>query len=117
MGWAEYIEGWEVTLLKTEAQAIPNFWMSLLLLPGEIYDELEKRMNAYWWVEVVKSGAWRLVNNLDSLVMELMKARYYAHTDLLNADIGTNPSYMWRSIFAAQQVIRQGCRRKIENGV
>ena len=39
----------KVTLLKTAAQSIPNFWMNLLLVPKEICDKIEKSMNAYWW--------------------------------------------------------------------
>ncbi|KAL8114901.1 hypothetical protein AgCh_021657 [Apium graveolens] len=39
----------KVTLLKTAAQSIPNFWMQLLLIPNAVCDKLEKRMNAFWW--------------------------------------------------------------------
>ncbi|XP_074378396.1 uncharacterized protein LOC141719934 [Apium graveolens] len=39
----------KVTVLKTAVQAIPNFWMSLFLIPMEIYDGIEKQMNVYWW--------------------------------------------------------------------
>lgn len=39
----------KITLLKTAAQSIPNFWMSLLLIPVEICEKIEKKMNAYWW--------------------------------------------------------------------
>lgn len=39
----------KVTSLKTAAQSSPNFWTSLLLIPGEICDKIEKRMNVYWW--------------------------------------------------------------------
>lgn len=39
----------KVTLLKTAAQTIPNFWMSLLLIPGEVCDRIEKKMNFFWW--------------------------------------------------------------------
>ncbi|KAL8098470.1 hypothetical protein AgCh_031290 [Apium graveolens] len=39
----------KVTLLKTAAQSIPNFWMSLLLVPVEICTEIETKMNGYWW--------------------------------------------------------------------
>lgn len=141
----------KVTLLKTAAQSILKFWMSLLLILGEICDKIEKSMNAYWWeggkekrgirwmfweriCEVKEAGglgfrklcdfnvamlakqAWRLINNSNPLVTEIMKANYYAQTDLLNAKLGTNPSYMWRSILASQEVIRYGCRRKIGNG-
>lgn len=39
----------EVILLKTAAQYIPNFWMSLLLVPLDVCNAIEKKMNAYWW--------------------------------------------------------------------
>ena len=38
------------------------------------------------------------------------------HTDFLNAKVGENASYMWRSIMAAQDVLKQGSRRKIGTG-
>ena len=52
------LQGWQiqklsksgkVTLLKTAAQVIPNFWMNLFLLSAEICDGIEKNMNAFWW--------------------------------------------------------------------
>lgn len=38
-------------LLKTAVQTIPNFWINLLLIPNEVIDRLEKRMNSFWWGE------------------------------------------------------------------
>lgn len=29
-------------------QAIPNFWMSLFQIPMEIFENIKKRMNAFW---------------------------------------------------------------------
>lgn len=52
------LQGWQntvlskqgkVTLLKTAAQVIPNFWMNLFLIPSKICDGIEKKMNAFWW--------------------------------------------------------------------
>lgn len=45
-----------------------------------------------------------------------MKARYFLYSDYLNAKLGTNPSYMWRSIYGAKEVVKQGCQRRIKNG-
>lgn len=39
----------KVTLPKMAAKTIPNFWMSLFLIPRDIIDKIEKRMNAFWW--------------------------------------------------------------------
>lgn len=52
------LQGWQnkdiskagkVTLLKTTAQSIPNFWMNLLLIPESLCEEIENLMNSYWW--------------------------------------------------------------------
>ncbi|WOG91125.1 hypothetical protein DCAR_0310373 [Daucus carota subsp. sativus] len=45
-----------------------------------------------------------------------MKARYYPNSDFLGAKMGSNPSYVWRSILEAQEVIKKGTRRRIGNG-
>ncbi|XP_074336045.1 putative mitochondrial protein AtMg00310 [Apium graveolens] len=60
--------------------------------------------------------AWRLVNKCNPVVRALMKAIYYPHSEFLNATIGINPSYIWRSIMEAQEVIRQGSRKRIGDG-
>lgn len=45
-----------------------------------------------------------------------MQARYFPKSDFLNAELGANPSYVWRSILESQDIIKQGCRKKIGNG-
>lgn len=40
-----------------------------------------------------------------------MKAKYYPIADFLNETVGENPSYMWRIIITAQEMIQQGCQR------
>lgn len=55
-------------------------------------------------------------SDVNPLVTDIMKAKYYARSDFLNATLGENPSYTWRSILASLGVIIQGCRRKIGNG-
>lgn len=46
-----------------------------------------------------------------------MKAKYYPKSSFLNAEVGVNPSYVWRSIMAAVEGVRVGARRKIGNGI
>lgn len=152
-GWANksLSKGGKAILLKTAAQSIPNFLMNLLLLPAEVCDEIQKKMNGFWWgnggngkgirwmawermcivkedggmgfrdlrkfnIAMLAKQGWRLLNNENSLVTSLMKARYYPRSDFLNAELGANPSYMWRSILAAQDILKQGCRRRIGDG-
>lgn len=56
---------------------------------------------------LAKQG-WRLVTNLNSLLGRIYKARYYPHTSFWNVTLGTNPSYTWKSIFAARKVLEDG---------
>ena len=51
----------------------------------------------------------------DSLVYRLFKARYFPHTDFVHAS-GNRPSYAWRSIMAAQHVVKQCIRWNVGNG-
>lgn len=67
-------------------------------------------------IAMLAKQAWRLMNNSNPSVTKLMKARYYAKTDFLDATLGTNPSFMWRSIMASQDIMKQWGRRKIGNG-
>ncbi|XP_074336841.1 uncharacterized protein LOC141674013 [Apium graveolens] len=50
-GWANksLSKGGKVVLLKTSAQSIPNFLMNLLLVPAEVCEEIQKKMNGFWW--------------------------------------------------------------------
>ncbi|KAL8131297.1 hypothetical protein AgCh_007286 [Apium graveolens] len=52
-------KGGKLTLLKNTAQAIPNFWMSLFLIPASICDKIEKKMNGFWWGQGAKSSGIR----------------------------------------------------------
>ncbi|XP_074355726.1 uncharacterized protein LOC141695374 [Apium graveolens] len=141
----------KVTLLKTAAQVVPNFWMSMLLIPLEVSDRIEKSMNAFWWgsgnsgrgikwiswerlctvkedgglgfkrlrefnVAMLAKQAWRVINNANPLLTDLLRARYFPNSNFLDAKLGSSPSYVWRSLMEAQGVIRQGYRRRIGDG-
>ena len=60
--------------------------------------------------------AWGLVMDSTSLVNRIFKARYYHSSSFLEVGYGSNPSYIWRSILAAQQIIRDGIRVRIRDG-
>lgn len=68
-------------------------------------------------VAMLAKQGWRLLNNENPLVTNILKTRYFPNIDFLNAKLGDNPSYMWRSILEAQDVVKQGCRRNIGTGM
>lgn len=45
-------------IIKTIAQALPTYIMSLYKLLDTFYDDLQKLMNGYWWGGSGNSGAY-----------------------------------------------------------
>ncbi|XP_019190614.1 PREDICTED: uncharacterized protein LOC109185072 [Ipomoea nil] len=137
-------------LLKSVAQSMPTFSMSVFLLPMNTCTAIERAMNRYWWrskddqgihwkawdklcipnkygglgfkelhafnLAMLGKQAWRLLTKPESLVSRIYKARYYPKGTFFDACIGNNPSYCWRSIMAAHELICGGVRRRIGNG-
>jgi ribonuclease HI len=46
----------------------------------------------------------------------LYKARYFPNCSLFESKIGHNPSYAWRGIWKAREILMNGCRWKVGNG-
>ncbi|XP_058765928.1 uncharacterized protein LOC131639449 [Vicia villosa] len=64
---------------------------------------------------VAKQG-WFLMNNTQALMSRFFKARYFPKTTFLDANLGYNPSFVWRSIWKVREVITFGCRWSIGDG-
>ncbi|KAK2413785.1 putative mitochondrial protein [Trifolium repens] len=64
---------------------------------------------------VAKQG-WNFLSNPSSLVARVYKARYFPHSSFLVSNLGSNPSFAWRSIWKARQVLSFGCRWQIGDG-
>ena len=64
---------------------------------------------------LAKQG-WLLQVGHDSLVYKVLKAKYFPSSDFVHASLGNNPSYTWRSIMAAQELVKNGLRWRVGNG-
>lgn len=71
-----------------------------------------KDLTAFNLVMLGKQG-WKFQTQTNCLVSKLFKARYFPSSDYLGAKLGHKPSFVWRSIFSAKRVIREGIRWKI----
>ncbi|KAH9672067.1 reverse transcriptase domain-containing protein [Citrus sinensis] len=114
----------------------------IYLLPKELCRELEGLMNSFWWRNNHSSGKginwvkweylcnpkgcgglgfkqlhlfniamlgrqmWKLLTCPESLMARILKA----------PSLGHNPSYVWRSILAAKEVVVQGSRVQVGSG-
>ncbi|KAL8093405.1 hypothetical protein AgCh_035325 [Apium graveolens] len=83
--------------------------------------ELEYEVDIKRWdlrrfnVSMLAKQEWRLLNGDNPLVTALVKAKYFPKTDFLNARLGKNPSYMWRSIYEAQTILKRDSRHMVGN--
>lgn len=60
--------------------------------------------------------AWRLINQPNSLLARTYKAKYYANNNFLEAQLGSNPSFIWSSILETQTVIKRRSRWRVGDG-
>jgi hypothetical protein len=60
-----------------------------------------KTMKEFNLAMLAKQG-WRIIQNEGSLLSSCLKRRYFPRTNFLNATLGYNPSYTWRSILQAR---------------
>uniref|UniRef100_A0A803NLX6 Reverse transcriptase domain-containing protein n=1 Tax=Cannabis sativa TaxID=3483 RepID=A0A803NLX6_CANSA len=59
---------------------------------------------------------WRLLTHNSSLVGRVFKAKYYPATTFLKAELGDNPSFVWRSIVEAKDLLASSVGRSIGTG-
>ena len=60
--------------------------------------------------------AWRILTNPSSLAARILKVKYFSFCDILHANLGSSPSFAWRSIFNSLEVLRSGTRWRVGNG-
>ncbi|GAA0143828.1 hypothetical protein LIER_04421 [Lithospermum erythrorhizon] len=51
-----------------------------------------------------------------SLLFKVLKGRYFKRTFFLNAKIGSNPSFGWRSLLEGCKVLTRGVRWRVGDG-
>jgi hypothetical protein len=64
---------------------------------------------------IAKQG-WNIMTKPHTLVARIYKARYFPNSSFFDSKIGHNPSYAWRGIWKARQVLMKGCRWSIGGG-
>jgi hypothetical protein len=64
---------------------------------------------------LVKQG-WRILQHLKSLVAIVLKEKYFLGGSFLQASLGYNPSYAWRNIIKAREMLERGLIWRVRNG-
>ncbi|GAA0157021.1 hypothetical protein LIER_38387 [Lithospermum erythrorhizon] len=50
---------------------------------------------------------WRIVTRQASLLYKILKGRYFRNSNFLNAKVGSNPSFGWRSLIEGRKVLKK----------
>jgi hypothetical protein len=59
---------------------------------------------------------WRLWKEEDIITAKIMKAKYYPNESILEAKLGTKPSFIWRSIYKSRALVKEGLIWRIGDG-
>ena len=60
--------------------------------------------------------AWRTMNDESSLSAQVLKVVYFPNSTLLEAELGSCPSQIWRAILDGKEILAQGIIRRIGDG-
>ncbi|KAA3486780.1 reverse transcriptase [Gossypium australe] len=139
-GWSNRFlsQGGKEVFIKSVLQTILAYAMSCFLLPNSLCGELERIIANFWWQKAHgKKGihwcqwqlmcrpkdeggicfrSWRIQNNPNSLVAQVLKAKYFLNEDFLNLRLGNNCSFTWKSICAVKGVLTDGLCWKVGRG-
>ncbi|KAA3485540.1 reverse transcriptase [Gossypium australe] len=124
--------------------ATPLYAMQYFLFPKKLCSQLENIMNRFWWAnnKTQRGIHWSCWDTLclpkfDSglrfknlflfnkvllakqpqcLLARVLKACYFPFTDILTAKVGSYPSFTWRSIYNARELIEEGVLWRIGKG-
>lgn len=64
---------------------------------------------------MLSKQAWRLIHDTNSLFYKEYKARYFQNSSFMIADVGSHPSFVWRSLLAAGDIIFRSSKWRVGN--
>ena len=65
---------------------------------------------------ILAKQAWRLIQGSHSLFFRVYKACYFRTCSFMKAGLGSNPSFVWRSLLEAGELIRAAIVWKVDDG-
>ncbi|KAI5408724.1 hypothetical protein KIW84_054526 [Lathyrus oleraceus] len=115
-------EGNEV-MIKSMLQAIPSYIMSVFIIPDSLVNDIEKRLNYFWWgdfkyfnMAMIAKQGWHMKTKSEMLVSKVFKAKYYLRSSFFEANLGNNLSFVWISLWKARKILTLGCKWNIGDG-
>ncbi|XP_024196188.1 uncharacterized protein LOC112199393 [Rosa chinensis] len=103
-------------LIKAVAQAIPSYVMNCFELPKQLCHEMHRLMAQFWWGDSENSSklhwlSWERMCDSKKL------GGLGFHTGFMKATVEAGDSFTWRSIISGRNVLEQGLRYQVGNGM
>ncbi|KAL4386202.1 hypothetical protein GQ457_09G009570 [Hibiscus cannabinus] len=67
-------------------------------------------------IAILAKQGWQLLTRPNSLLAKVLKGRYYPSSSFMNASLGSNPSYTWKSIWCSRGLLEKGYGWRVGNG-
>ncbi|KAG6628519.1 hypothetical protein CIPAW_14G018800 [Carya illinoinensis] len=111
--------------------------MSVFKLPGLLLKEIETMLATFWWshkrgekgihwqnwkkLGMVKSKGGQGFRDLDCfnttlIAKQVFKGKYFQNGDVLQAKVGSSPSFIWRSLWSRLKLIKDSMVWRVGNG-
>jgi ribonuclease HI len=65
---------------------------------------------------ILAKQGWRLMQDPNSMAATIIKAKYFPHSSFLESTLGAKPSYAWRSIYYARDLLCKGLVWRVGDG-
>ncbi|KAM2072315.1 hypothetical protein ACFX1T_040643 [Malus domestica] len=91
----------------------------LFMIVGEGLSALLQHAKALWLDSSslkVKGEGWRLLEFPNTSVARMLKVRYFENSEFMSTELGSTPSYTWRSILWGHELLQKGMRWRIGDG-
>ncbi|XP_021633044.1 uncharacterized mitochondrial protein AtMg00310-like [Manihot esculenta] len=59
---------------------------------------------------------WRILSDTNSLLYNVLRAKYFPSGDFMSASLGSNYSYVWKSVHSSQQLLVRGTHWRVGDG-
>ncbi|XP_043812756.1 uncharacterized protein LOC110619075 [Manihot esculenta] len=110
-------------LIKAVLQAIPAYCMNVFLLPLATCNQLQKGDGGMGFRDLrcfnaalLGKQGWRILSDINSLLYNVLRAKYFPSGDFMSASLGSNYSYVWKSVHSSQQLLVRGTRWRVGDG-
>ncbi|KAL0421138.1 UNVERIFIED_CONTAM: hypothetical protein Slati_3136700 [Sesamum latifolium] len=110
------------TLLGETQSMVANFWWSnrethiIHICESKLAGGLGFRRLQLFNLVMLAKQLWRILTQPEKLLSRVLKAICFLNRDVFSATLGRHPSFTWRSVMAAQNLFRVGCRWRVGSG-